>query len=464
MALGKVYLVGAGPGSADLLTVRALRAIRKTDVLICDSLLPNTFLEEADVNTAERKIEWLEDEKGRKNQEQINQLMLKYARAGKNVARVKVGDPLVFGRGREEQSFLEAHGIESELISGLSVCTAAPAAADITITERKVSSSFAVVTARCAGGKINDSFPKADTLIIFMAMDVIDEVVVKLLADGWDKQTSVNVVERASMPWQRQVFGKLGDIANLVKEQNVQAPVVLVVGAAAATKDELINKRARVLFTGTDPSNFRTMGTILHWPAIQIERNDEGYKQLPQIINNLKEGKFGYVIFASKVSARLFFEALSRMEMDTRVFAGAKVIAAGRGTAETLVEKGIRADITSRDIGSRGIMTEADQLPPADVLIVQSATATEKLASDLARKLGKAKRLSLHYVVPNPDLGRKLPEHDVIYFTSPSGVRACWEAYGKAAFEQNIWCIGDVTLAQLRELGFKAKVVVPYVS
>ncbi|MDD5134797.1 MAG: hypothetical protein PHP01_05245, partial [Phycisphaerae bacterium] len=94
----------------------------------------------------------------------------------------------------------------------------------------------------------------------------------------------------------------------------------------------------------------------------------------------------------------------------------------------------------------------------------QSATATEALASALADKLGKTERLCLHCVQPHPEFGRKLPDHDVIYFTCPSGVRAYWEKYGQTAFEKEVWCIGEVTMNQLNEYGITAKVVQPYVS
>ena len=233
MSIGTIYIVGAGPGSADLLTIRGLRAIRKADILICDNLLPKTFLDDLGVSLKTKRIEWLANENSCKSQEEINKLMLNMARQGKNVARIKTGDPHIFGRGMEELIFLSKNEIPCEVIPGLTVSTAGPGLTDLPLTQREQSSSFAVVTARCAGWKLNRSFPKADSLVVFMGVSVLDKVVNNLISNGWPNNCPAVLLERVGMPWQNQVKGNLKDIADLAQDASVRAPAILVVGKAA---------------------------------------------------------------------------------------------------------------------------------------------------------------------------------------------------------------------------------------
>ncbi|KKT07555.1 MAG: Uroporphyrinogen III synthase/methyltransferase [Parcubacteria group bacterium GW2011_GWA2_43_17] len=463
MNIGKVYIVGAGPGSADLITIGGLRAIKKADVLICDNLLPRTFFEELGVFVGNKHIIWLQDENGHKEQSEINRLMADSAKQGKAVVRLKTGDPHIFGRGMEELAFLSENDISCEIIPGLTVATAAGALLDLPLTQRQRSYSFAVVTARCAGGKINESFPKADSLVIFMAVSILEKVANKLIKEGWPEDTPAVIAERVSMAWQNQVEGELENIASLAHQADIHSPAILIVGKAA-DKKELPQSRPRILFTGLDPANFRTMGTIIHWPAVKVVRIEEEYKKIPGIIEQLRANHFGYTIFTSRTSVQLFFEALKSLGLDSRVLFLTKIIACGHGTAMMLEENGIIADFIPAGMGSQAIVGITESQDKANVLLVQSATATEALAKSLAEKLGQIERLCLHCVQPHQELGRKLPEHDAIYFTCPSGVRAYWEKYGQQAFKKEVWCIGDVTAKQINEFNVKAKVVQPYVS
>lgn len=463
MSTAKVYIIGAGPGSADLLTIRGIRAIRKADVLICDSLLPRTFFEGIGVPLKSKHLQWLEDDNGRKRQQQINKLMLTFARQGKTIARVKTGDPHIFGRGMEELEFLTSNGVAVEVIPGLTVATSFSALTDLALTQREKGRSLAVVTARCTGGKINEHFPKADSLVVFMCVSVLGKIVDSLISDGWPGDYPAAILERVGMPWQNQVKGNLKGIADLAQDASVRAPAILIVGKAAGD-NQLSQNRPKILFTGLDPSNFRTMGTILHWPAVTVIRNEKECERLPKILGQLSSGYFGYAIFTSKTSVSIFFEALRDSDYDSRVFHSTKVIACGKGTAALLEENGITADYTPKGMGSKTILDSTEVKNRTNILLVQSATATEALASALAYKLGKVERLCLHCVQPHPELGRKLPDYDVIYFTCPSGVRAYWGKYGQKAFEKDVWCIGEVTKSQINEYGITAEVVQPYVS
>ena len=460
MSAAKVYIVGAGPGSTDLITIGGLKAVKKAKVIICDSLLPKTFINELGINTDDRQIIFLKDENGRKSQQEINTMMLTAAKDGKTVVRLKVGDPHIFGRGMEELQFLSENGIQCQVVPGLTAATAVGTLLDLPITQRDAASSFAAVTARLAGGKLNESFPKADSLIIFMAIGILEKIVDKLINEGWPRNTPAVIIERASMIWQNQIEGELKNMASLAMQKSIQPPAILIIGKAARRHPAPAN-RPRILFTGLDPSNFSTMGQIIHWPAIQIVRIEKEYKRLPKIIEQLQNQYFGYVIFTSKTSVQLFFGGAKSLRFDSRILSSSKIIACGQGTSAMLEENGIIADYMPDNIGSDGIVKIAETQLPKNVLLVQSATAAEILANRLAVRLGRIERLCLHEVQPHPELGKQLPDHDVIYFTCPSGVRAYFEKYGVKAFQKEVWCIGDVTAKQLNDFNIRPKVVQP---
>lgn len=231
---GKVYLVGAGPGAPDLISLRGLRALKSAEVILADRLLPRTFLSELGISTAEKLVEWLGDQQAHWPQERINRTMLFHARAGKLVVRLKNGDPFVFGRGDAEAEYLSQQGIAWEVIPGPSACTAALSAVGLPLTRRGKGRSFAVATARLAGGAVPDAFPRADSLVILMGAGVVQQVVGRLLADGWAADTPAALVERATLPGQRRVQGTLEQMPALAQQAAVGAPALLVVGCAAS--------------------------------------------------------------------------------------------------------------------------------------------------------------------------------------------------------------------------------------
>ncbi len=453
-----VYIIGAGPGAPDLMTLRALRAIRKSDVLICDRLLPRSFFEQIGVSPDGKEFLWRGEDKELKNQDKINELMLGSARQGRTVARVKTGDPHIFGRGMEELEFLTARGVKCEVIPGLTAATAFSSLTDLPLTYREDRDSFAIVTARGSGGTVKKDFPNADSLVIFMGVSVIKDVVDKLTDSGWPPDTPAAMLERLSMPWQKQSGGTLEDIARLSKQEDIEAPAILVIGKAAG-EDKILPRRPRILFTGLNPGNFRALGRILHWPAIRATKNESDCQKLPATVADLAEGIFSYTVFTSRTSVRMFFDEIANLRQDCRILSGTGVVACGAGTAGTLADFGINADIIPSGMGSDGIVSAVNGRKRGNVLLLQSATATEALAGRLAAKLGNITRLCLHKVVPHPELGKPLPPHDVIYFTCPSGARAFWKKYGNDAFDSEVWSIGEVTRKQLSEYGVISKVV-----
>ncbi len=452
--------MGAGPGAADLITLRGKSCLRRADLIIMDALLPSSFLDELGISVRGKVIEWLGADEQHKRQDEINHLMGAAAHEGKTVVRLKAGDPLVFGRGGEEAEFLSARGIPCEFMPGISSFTAGPAAASLPLTRRGESRSFAVVSARGAGGEVTHSYPRADNLVVLMGIAVLAEVVEKLLADGWLPDTPAAVVERATLPWERRITGPLAQMFALAQQEQIASPGILVVGPAAAFHPALSDK-PRILFTGLDPSNFRILGDLIHWPALEVKRREAGYQLLPEVIRKLEEAIYHWTIFTNRLGVTSLLTALEASGWDGRIFSKTKIAVAGEGVAEKLAEWGLHADVTVARPGAGGILKALQWRPESSVLLVQGSHLPRGLAEGIQQRGCDVICLALDQVAPHPGLGRSLQGHDVIYFVSPAGVRAYRNAYGQGAFEKEIWCMGEETHAEIARDGHVAAIVEP---
>lgn len=233
---GKVYLVGAGCGAADLITVRGLRLLERCGAVVYDDLLAPELLDAAP-ESAERI--YVGKRRGRRSmaQEDINALLVAKAREGKTVVRLKGGDPFVFGRGGEEALALQAAGIRWEYVPGVTSAVAVPGAAGIPVTHRGVSGSFHVVTAHTADSP--DGLPSdleelarlPGTLVFLMGLSRLEEIARRLTAAGLSPETPAAVIGGKNAP--RAVRGTLGDIAERTREAGTEAPAVIVVGGTA---------------------------------------------------------------------------------------------------------------------------------------------------------------------------------------------------------------------------------------
>ena len=236
--MSKVYLMGAGPGDPDLLTVKALRILRAADVVLYDRLVSPEVLALA---SPDAELIYVGKHEGEQEstQQLIFDLMLQHARAGKTVARLKGGDPCVFGRAGEEWLSLARNGIEVEIVPGVSSALAAPELAGIPLTYRGLSRGFAVVAGHCAasGGVDWQDYARVDTLVILMGVQERAAIARALIRAGRRPDEPAAFVERSSRPEERVVDTTLGDVAAGGVE--VEAPAVFVVGAVAALRGEL---------------------------------------------------------------------------------------------------------------------------------------------------------------------------------------------------------------------------------
>lgn len=239
---GIVYLVGAGPGDPDLITVKGLRRLARADVVVFDRLVHPALLDEAPAE-AERIYVGKRCGHHAMTQERIHELLVTHARAGRTVVRLKGGDPFVFGRGGEEAAACAAAGIPWEVVPGVSSAVSAPASAGIPVTHRGLAASFAVVTAhRARDEEAPDwrALAAVDTLVVLMGVKRLPQVTAELLAAGRDPATPAAVVERGTLSGSRVVRGTLEDLAARTAKAGIRPPATIVIGAVAALREELL--------------------------------------------------------------------------------------------------------------------------------------------------------------------------------------------------------------------------------
>ncbi len=241
---GKVFIVGAGPGADDLITLRGLRALQQADVILYDALISSNFLN-LFPPCAERVYVGKRCGKHSLKQEQINNLIVSKSREGKTVVRLKGGDPLIFGRGGEEALACFEAGLDFEIVPGVSAALGAASHAGIPLTHRGVSSSVAFVTAH--GAQRGDSpdlawidlAGRVDTLVIFMGAAWLGGIVAALLKSGVPRTTPVAAVSNATCQSQETVLATLETIDAEVKRAELQAPILIIVGEVARLHEKL---------------------------------------------------------------------------------------------------------------------------------------------------------------------------------------------------------------------------------
>ena len=243
---GKVWLVGAGPGDPDLLTLRAARLIMGASLIVHDGLVDPAILAMARGNTrlvsvAKRRSQHTMP------QDDINALLIREAKAGREVVRLKGGDPFIFGRGGEEAEACRSAGVEVEVVPGISAALGAAAAAQIPLTHRNGASVVSFVAGQCKGLTEQDwsgLAGKGRTLVIYMGLATADAIAEKLIADGLAPDMPLAIIEKATRADMRVARGPLAGLGALVEQHRIKSPAVIVIGEVTALEDNTMRALA----------------------------------------------------------------------------------------------------------------------------------------------------------------------------------------------------------------------------
>lgn len=486
--IGMVYLVGAGPGDPGLLTIRGRERLAQADVVLHDRLIGKHLLE---MTRRDAEVIDVGKSAGRHklSQDEINALLVEKAQAGLEVARLKGGDPFVFGRGGEEAQALVEAGVPFEVVPGITSPVAVPAYAGIPVTHRNMASNFAVVTGhRQRGGESAsdglgldwEALARMDTLIVLMGVGNLPVIARELLTAGRAPETPAALTRWGTTPRQQVVTGTLGTITERVRQVGLRPPAVLVVGDVVGLRDDLRWYETRPLFgmrvlvtrprrkTDQMAARLRDLGAEpVIFPTIAI-REPKDWKALDAAIDRLANRRYDWVIFTSTNGVRFFWQRLEKAGRDARTFAGSRLAAIGPVTAQELAERGLRADLVPDRYVAEAILEELGTVEGQRVLLPRADIARPLLADGLraagadvdevaayrTASAGRDNRTEIRDMLAAGAI-------DVLTFTSSSTVRnflAALEPLPDLPEGLVVACIGPITAGTARESGLPVHV------
>ena len=475
---GKVTLVGAGPGDPGLITIKGREALAQAEVVVYDALVGEQVLammpESAEkIDVGKRASHHTVPQEG------INEILLQKALEGKNVVRLKGGDPFVFGRGGEELEKLAERGVPFEVVPGVTSAIAASAYAGIPVTHRDCCSSLHIITGHARAGKpLSIDFEAlrrtGGTLVFLMGVTAMPMIVDGLLKAGMPPETPAAMVESGTTPRQRKCLATLGTLPEKAAEMGIHSPAIIIVGKVCALSeqfdwfDSLPLKGREIVVTrpreraGTLCSKLRALGAdVLEYPCI------ETVPILPCPAIDAAIGRLGdyeWLCFTSPAGVKFFHERLDALGLDARALGGVKLAVIGTGTAKELTMHGLRYDLMPQDVyDAEHLGASLAGAARGKVLIARAEVASPELTKALDGAGIQYDDVALYrtvYASPRSDelrarlyAGGKL----CVTFTSASTVRGFVSSLGEGAPMRNVTglCIGRQSAECAESYGIK---------
>jgi len=464
---GRVVFVGAGPGAADLLTLRGVDRLQEADVVVYDRLVPVALLDA--VGTRAERIpvpRTDEPEPGAA----VGRLLVAQAAAGKRVVRLKGGDPAVFARLAEELEPVAQAGIPCEFVPGVTAALAAAAAAGLPLTNRSTASSLTIVTGHEADAKpevcdLSRLAALPGTLVVYMGVEQAARWAQDLVAAGRPADTPVTVVSRCSWPDQRIAASTLGGLAADVVRHGWQPPAVVIVGAAPPSP---VGPLAGRLVLVTRPEGQgddlaaavrAAGGGCIHVPLVRIEP-PASWQPLDDAIARLD--RCDWVVVSSANGATAFADRLRATGRDARALGTARIAAVGPATCRVLEARGLAVDLSPATFSSEGLVEEFSSLPPGTrFLVVRADRSRDVLRRELEAR-GHVVDEVVAYVsrpvdsLPAPTLAEiDRAGVDWITVTSPAIAAAAVRAFGGRMTRWRVASISPLTSAALEAAGVR---------
>ncbi len=482
----KVFLIGSGPGDPGLLTLKAKAVLSEADTIVYDYLAPKAILEHCN---PEAEIIYVGKKGGDHTlpQDKINALLVEKAKEGKVVARLKGGDPYIFGRGAEEAEELLEAGVPFEVVPGVTSAVAAPAYAGIPLTHRKFASSCCFITGHEDPTKAESSLDWAvlakfpGTLVFFMGMKNLPMIAKNLVNNGMPKETPAALVRWGTTCKHRSLATDLEHIAEDAKRYQFGAPSLIVVGHVVSLRDTLnFFEHRPLLGKGVVVTRARQQASELadrleelgacciQYPTITIQPLDD-YQPVEEAILELQ--RYDWLVFTSVNGVKYFWDQLDQIGLDSRILAGCEVAAIGPATAAALKQRGIKPDFVPAKYVAESVVKGLLErgIHGKNVLIPRAKEAREVLPEELTNAGCFVKVLPVYETVlarnAEDDLRERLDAGEVqcITFASSSTVENFFELLPPDAFRKyepqpKLACIGPVTAQTLERFGFKADI------
>jgi len=466
-ASGMVYLVGAGPGDPDLLTLRGRRILEQAGAVLYDHLAPEALLAFAPPE-AERLYVGKKKSAHAFTQDEICAMLIERARRGQTVVRLKGGDPYLFGRGGEEAEALAAAGIPFEVVPGVTTPLGIAAYTGVPLTHREHTSAVTFVTGHAVDqidwGKVGH----AETLVIFMGLTTFPEIARELIAHGRAAETPAMAVRWATRADQETVAGTLATLPGLIAAARMKPPATIVIGEVVRLRDKLDwfgrlpLRGKRIVVTraqgqaDTLAGKLRALGAqAIELPTIEIGPAAD-YAPLDRALAGL--ASYDWLIFTSANGVRAFVERLDASPADWRQLR-ARLCAIGPATRAAVEALHLKVDLMGREYVAEGLLKafEAYDLRGCRILLPRAAVARDVVPTELARRGAHVDVVEAYRTGIPPDLAQRaaaLGAVDCVTFTSSSTVRNFVAAVGPAALAGvKVATIGPVTTATARELG-----------
>ena len=478
---GKVFLIGAGPGDPGLLTLRGKEILERADVVVYDRLVSPAILSMCNANAKMVDVGKMPTHHKVK-QSEINKLLVQFAREYPQgiIARLKGGDPFVFGRGGEEALELVDADVEFEIIPGITSAISVPAYAGIPVSHRGIATSFHIITghekenaelsldfealAKCPG-----------TLIFLMGIANMDFIARRLIECGKDPKTPLAFIEKGTTPYQRTVLATLETAGETIVRENVTAPAITIMGGVVELGKTLAwkknlplsGKRLVVTRAAKQSSGISARLAALGAEVIETPMIETRTLERTADFNTLKD--FDILAFTSTNGVESFFKQLFDAGCDVRVLAGKKIASVGKITEKKLLEYGIRCDYVPEDHTAEGLGKLLASLPAdshlesngeSKILLLQGNLADDTLL----KYLPHATRWIVYETLPVSDLPEWKREAvataDAIVFASTSAVNNFVKLSASAdlEFKPLAFCIGRMTESAAQKYGYKTVV------
>ncbi len=476
MKTGTVYLVGAGPGDPELISIKGMRALREADCIIYDYLAEKSLLDGIGCETI---YVGKQGSDHTLKQGQINELIAEKALQGKTVVRLKGGDPFIFGRGGEEAELLVERNIPFVVIPGISSFYSAPAYAGIPLTHRDFSNAFEVISGhrRSDADETEDvNFPEFDaekTFAFLMGMKNLGHISKKLIEEkNFPPETPVGIVSWGTRPEQQVVTSTLSGIADEVERSGIKPPAIIIMGGVVSLREKLrwfdtqplFGKKIAVTRTRNQASKLTRMlsslgARTIEFPTIEIRKIDD----LAAFRNSLSSiEKYGWIVFTSQNAINIFFEELFAAGKDARALGGIKIAVIGKASGDELKQYGIIPDMIPEKFVAESLLDEFKKhnISGQKILIPCSADARMTLTDGLREMGATVDRIHI-YTADKPlhtdeKLLNEVKNADIITFTSSSTVSNFFSIIPETSAA--LASIGPVTTKTILDHGYKPSI------